>query len=94
MSTLTNGVTKVNEVAATIKSTQPNTFANIWTMYYWKGGNPNQTKNFTHDGDFKSAYSVAKDYCQKMSFRLMYIKPFITDLDADIKRLTSENAPS
>lgn len=67
-----------------------NTYSNIWVMHYFKGGSPNQIKNFVHVGDFRSALNTARDFCTKMGYRLMYVKPFISDLDAEVKTLTSE----
>jgi hypothetical protein len=59
-------------------------YSDVWTMTYFKGGSPNQIKNFIHPGDFKTAHSCAKDYCAKMGYRLMYIKQFLSDLDAEL----------
>lgn len=85
-----NGSTAALKPGAAVSSSKL-PYSDVWTMHYFKGGSPNQLKNFIHDGDFKSAYEVAKKHCVKNGFRLMYIKPFITDLDADTNVSKNEN---
>lgn len=43
------------------------------------------TRIFRYNGSFKDATQKARNYCENMSYRFLYCRPFITDLDQEIK---------
>lgn len=56
-----------------------------YVMHYRQGNNPNGVKGFTLNGTFREAYERAKQHCALMNYRLIMIRPMISDLDQDEK---------
>jgi len=45
-----------------------------------------QNKVFRHSGEFKDVVQRAKAHCEQMSYRFIYLKPFISDLVEEEKK--------
>jgi len=61
----------------------------LWSMHYRQGNNPDLTKRFYFINDMKMARRRADQHCKVMGFILNYVKPFISDIDADEARRNS-----
>ena len=55
----------------------------IWILTYFINGNNGGVKQlfFEHTGDFKSAHTRIKLYCERRGIRFINIGQFLTDID-------------
>ena len=56
---------------------------NFYMLVYRHGLNSNLIKIFYHQGSLRSAHDRAKQHCEIMKYKLLYVKPLITSLDEE-----------
>jgi hypothetical protein len=58
---------------------------NIWILFYRHGVNPHCQKGFYHNGDIYAANKRAKEHCDVMGYRFIFVRPLIVDIDEEEK---------
>lgn len=57
----------------------------LYTLWYMERPPHMVSKYFRFNGDLKDAVSKAKSYCDQFRFRFILVRPFLTDLDREIR---------
>jgi hypothetical protein len=61
----------------------------LYVLWHRENSNPHPlSKYFWHEGDLRSAIARGKNHCEKMGIRFIFVRPFLSDLEADEKRHT------
>lgn len=58
----------------------------VYTLYYRHGSNTSCFKLFEFKGDLAGASQRGRTHCELMGFVFIYVKPFLSNLDAEEKR--------
>jgi hypothetical protein len=67
--------------------------SHLYILHYREGLNPGLTKVFFHDGNLESARARSVLHCARMpSHRIIYVKPFIHNLDLEEQRVSNSTA--
>lgn len=66
-----------------------NFFNKIYTMYYIHQRS-HHAEPFYFDGDPKAARDKALQFCQAMNFRLLYVLPFLKDIDKELAKKSTQ----
>ena len=56
---------------------------NFYMLVYRHGLNSNLIKIFYHQGNLRSAHDRAKQHCEILKYKLLYVKPLISSLDEE-----------
>jgi hypothetical protein len=54
-----------------------------FTMHYRHGMNSKLEKNFSFKGDLESARRRAKEHCDIMGYKLIWVRPLVVDLEIE-----------
>lgn len=60
-------------------------FSSLWIMKYATGSNVNHI-NFFFQGTRQEAVAFGKQFCAEARYRMIWVEPFIADLDYIIQR--------
>lgn len=60
----------------------------MYVLYYREGQNPHpQMKYFNLKGEFRNVINRVKRHCELMHMRFINVRPFLSDLQEDEKRI-------
>ena len=68
---------------------QDHDLGHVWILRYRYSNNPQADKNFIFNGSLPEAVVFAKQYCEKMGYRYIQVRPFLSD----IGDIPNENPP-
>lgn len=89
MATTTHTPTNANELNDSIyaakESMTPEKEDQVYILFYRHGMNPQCQKGFTFNGDLKAAVERAKQHCQRMGYRYIFVRPLVSNLEDDEK---------
>ena len=59
----------------------------MYSLWYRENTNPHPLyKFFFHEGNLQSAIARGKVHCERMGQRFIFVRPFLSDLNADERR--------
>lgn len=65
----------------------------LYILYYRTGMNPRpQEIYFQRNGTFQEVVAYAKYYCEKLNYRFVIVKKFLTDVEEDLRRFSPQAA--
>ena len=63
----------------------------LYILYYRTGMNPRpQEIYFQRQGSFQEVVAYAKYYCEKLNYRFVIVKKFLTNTEEDLQRFSPQ----